>query len=106
MNRIIHKKLSTDLDLPNKYKFVLIKRPDGMITLSRSTYLSRDMLNKLNTEKGNVNIQQKDNSKIDQIILDVDYTQSILANKDKKKQLLSKSKQSVRTMNLTKKFLL
>ena len=104
MNKQSIKKANTEINVPNKYKFLVIKLPNGLETICKSTYLNQDILNKIQTGHQNINTIIKDD-KIDHLSVNVDYSQTILKNKDNKKKIQLNRQKSQRTTNLSKSFI-
>lgn len=101
MIKQLSKKISTELEVQNKYRFVIIKRPNGKITICRSTYIISDEL--LNNKHENINIDTKNINNI--LNIDVDYQQFLIQNKDIKKKRIGEEKKSKRLTGLNKTFL-
>lgn len=99
MAKQLPKKISTNLEVDNKYRYVIIKRPNGKITICRSTYLISDET--ISKDTDNINITSTKNAN-NYLNIDVDYQQYLIHNKDIKKKRSGDERKSKRLQGLNK----
>lgn len=106
MSKQLPKKISTNLEVDNKYRFVIIKRPNGKITICRSTYIvSDDSISKdISKDMENINVTSTKNTN-NYLNIDVDYQQYLIHNKDIKKKRSGDERKSKRLQGLNKTLL-
>ncbi len=104
MVKQLPKKISTELEIKNEYRFVIIKRPNGKITICRSTYIVSDYVIKMEENNNNINVTTSKNAQRC-LNIDVDYHQYLIQNKDMKKKRSGEERKSRRLQGLNKTFI-